>query len=154
MSFVELYCVPISECPLLYYTYCPVVEIEFSLPPRPPSSNAVLAPSIKVRPPSGKVRRTTEPALSLSSKKLSRSSENLLSDGGGLGAPQRVQSKPTAAHKGSEGIQRPNTPNRQRLGGGRESPQRTKASSLSRKAVMGLQSSFDNVKSYVGAVVK
>ena len=49
-----------------------------SLPPRPPSSNAII-PSIKVRPvvrPGGP-RRVTEPALS---SKLSKSSENLLGD--------------------------------------------------------------------------
>ena len=125
--------------------YCTTIlldDIEMSLPPRPPSSNAIL-PSIKVRPPSGKVRRTTEPAISLSTKKISRSTENLLSDG--LGAPQRVQSKP---NKVPEPVtQRPNTPTRQRITGGRDSPVRTKSSSLSRKAVMGL--SQENVKQFV-----
>ncbi len=78
------------------------------------------------------------------SKKKSRSTENLLSDG--LGTPQRVQSKP---HKVQESVvsQRPNTPTRQRISGGRESPVRTKSSSLSRKAVMGL--SQENVKQFV-----
>lgn len=130
---------------VIVYLCCTGQDIEISLPPRPPSSNAILS-SVKVRPPTGKARRTTEPALSMSSKKLSKSSENLLFDG--VGAPQRVQSKPSQKSIESTN-QRPSTPTRQRFTSGRDSPSgKSKGSaSLSRKAISGL--SQDAVKQFV-----
>ena len=150
--------------------------ITASLPPRTGSSGNL--PTIKIRtptirsPPTKPVRRTTEPSLS-KTKKLSRSNENLLSNGSSstssnstaiLGAPARQSSSSKTGvnvRKNSDTLSnRPVTPTRQ-LNTGRRSPLgtreesppvRSKSSSLSRKLVTQLTA--DSLKQFVSSALQ
>ena len=83
-----------------------------------------------------KTRRTAEPGLSMY-KKLSKSSENLLSDSSSLGAPIRISTKPISRKQSDGIVQRPVTPSK-RVNYSTSDHHDSKSVSLSRKMVTGL----------------